>query len=112
MLYKTAGWNYKCTTAKRHLGRYVWELCRNFDVSLKLQAVWALISVCLCQYEVVTGPLPPLEAADALIFTRETIYNIASKHNLRATFAPRVYDDSCTSQLSAQRLPLVLAPFH
>lgn len=42
------------------------------------------------QYEVVTGPLPPLEAADTVVFTRETIYNVASKHGLRATFVPRV----------------------
>ncbi|KAI0341012.1 FLU1-II [Trametopsis cervina] len=49
------------------------------------------------QYEVVTGPLPPVEAADALIQTRETIYNIASKHGLRATFAPRLYTTSTGS---------------
>ena len=49
------------------------------------------------QYEVVTGPLGPLQAADALVHTRETIYNVASKHGLRATFAPRVFMDSCTS---------------
>jgi hypothetical protein len=49
------------------------------------------------QYEVITGPLPPLQAADALIHTRETIYNIASKHGVRATFAPRVFVDSCSS---------------
>ncbi|KAI0341099.1 FLU1-II [Trametopsis cervina] len=49
------------------------------------------------QYEVVTGPLPPMEAADALIQTRETIYNIASKHGLRATFAPRLYTTSTGS---------------
>ncbi|KAH9931894.1 FLU1-II [Fomitopsis serialis] len=42
------------------------------------------------QFEVVTGPLQPLEAADALVYTRETIHNTASKHGLRATFAPRV----------------------
>ena len=47
------------------------------------------------QYEVVTGPMSPLEAADALVHTRETIYNIASKHGLRATFAPRLALDSC-----------------
>ncbi|KAI6006857.1 hypothetical protein EDD15DRAFT_5395 [Pisolithus albus] len=47
------------------------------------------------QYEVVTGPLTPLEAADALVHTRETIYNIASKHGMRATLAPRLYADSC-----------------
>ncbi|KIM55766.1 hypothetical protein SCLCIDRAFT_1220939 [Scleroderma citrinum Foug A] len=45
------------------------------------------------QYEVVTGPLPPLEAADALVHTRETIYNIARKHGLRATLAPRLHID-------------------
>lgn len=49
------------------------------------------------QYEVVTGPLPPLQAADALIHTRETIYNIANKHGLRATLAPRVFGDSSGS---------------
>ncbi|EDR06640.1 uncharacterized protein LACBIDRAFT_328500 [Laccaria bicolor S238N-H82] len=49
------------------------------------------------QYEVITGPLGPLQAADALVHTRETIYNIASKHGLRATFAPRVYMDRCGS---------------
>ncbi|TEB34253.1 FLU1-II [Coprinellus micaceus] len=46
------------------------------------------------QYEVVTGPLPPLQAADALIHTRETIYNVANKHGLRATLAPRVFGDN------------------
>ncbi|KAG1733379.1 uncharacterized protein EDB91DRAFT_1057527 [Suillus paluster] len=49
------------------------------------------------QYEIVTGPLPPLEAADALVHTRETIVNIASKHGLRATFAPRLNMDNCGS---------------
>ncbi|KAJ8582819.1 hypothetical protein M405DRAFT_830015, partial [Rhizopogon salebrosus TDB-379] len=48
------------------------------------------------QYEIVTGPLPPLEAADALVHTRETIFNMASKHGFRATFAPRLYLDNCT----------------
>ncbi|KZP10907.1 glutamine synthetase/guanido kinase [Athelia psychrophila] len=45
------------------------------------------------QYEFVTGPLPPLESADALIHARETITNIAAKHGLRATLAPRLYMD-------------------
>ncbi|KDQ60454.1 hypothetical protein JAAARDRAFT_191833 [Jaapia argillacea MUCL 33604] len=49
------------------------------------------------QYEVVTGPLSPLESCDALIFTRETIFNIASKYGLRATLAPRVYNNNCGS---------------
>ena len=47
------------------------------------------------QYEVITGPLPPLQAVDALIHTRTTIFNVASKHGLRATLAPRVFMDSC-----------------
>ncbi|KAJ2935070.1 hypothetical protein H1R20_g2074, partial [Candolleomyces eurysporus] len=49
------------------------------------------------QYEIITGPLPPLQAADALIHTRETIYNIANKHGLRTTLSPRVFDDSAGS---------------
>ncbi|KAF9220852.1 glutamine synthetase/guanido kinase [Gyrodon lividus] len=49
------------------------------------------------QYEVITGPLPPLEAADTLVQTRETIHNIASKHGLRATLAPRLNADNCGS---------------
>lgn len=49
------------------------------------------------QYEVVTGPLPPLQAVDALIHTRETIFNVASKYGLRATLAPRVFLDNCAS---------------
>ncbi|KAJ8582528.1 glutamine synthetase/guanido kinase, partial [Rhizopogon salebrosus TDB-379] len=53
------------------------------------------------QYEVVTGPLPPLEAADALVHTRETIFNMASKHGFRATFAPRLYLDNCGSAAHA-----------
>ena len=55
------------------------------------------------QYEVVTGPLGPLQAADAPVHTRETIYNVASKYGLMATFAPRVYKDSCTSLSSPFR---------
>ena len=39
--------------------------------------------------------MSPLAAADALVHTRETIYNIASKHGLRATFAPRLALNSC-----------------
>lgn len=50
------------------------------------------------QYEVVTGPLPPLEAADALVHTRETIYNIARKHGLRATLAPRLHIDGMSNR--------------
>ena len=46
------------------------------------------------QYEVVTGPLAPLEAADVLVLTKETIVNLAAKPGLRATVAPRVFMDS------------------
>jgi len=49
------------------------------------------------QYEIVTGPLPPLQAADALVHTREVIYNVAAKHGLHATFAPRLYMNSAGS---------------
>ncbi|CCM06626.1 uncharacterized protein FIBRA_08906 [Fibroporia radiculosa] len=42
------------------------------------------------QYEIVTGPMSPLEAADALVYTRELTYSVAKKHGLHATFAPRV----------------------
>jgi hypothetical protein len=59
------------------------------------------------QYEIVTGPLPPLQAADALIHTRETIYNIASKHGLRATFAPRIFMNSCISFFFKIRVNLI-----
>lgn len=59
------------------------------------------------QYEVVTGPLGPLQAADALVHTRETIYNVASKHGLRATFAPRVYMDSCNVLSPLLAFPII-----
>lgn len=49
----------------------------------------------LFQYEIVTGPLPPLQACDALVTTREIILNVAAKHGLRATLAPRVFGSSC-----------------
>jgi glutamine synthetase len=42
------------------------------------------------QYEISTAPFPPLQAADALVHTRETIINIASKYGMHATFAPRI----------------------
>jgi hypothetical protein len=42
----------------------------------------------------VTGPLPPMEAADALITVRETIYNCASLFGWRATLAPKVDNDA------------------
>ena len=49
------------------------------------------------QYEVVGGPLNPLDASDQLIFTREIIVNVASKHGLHATFSPRPFMTSAGS---------------
>lgn len=53
------------------------------------------------QYEVVTGPLGPLAAADALVFTREIIVHVAAKHKLHATFAPRPFMYSAGSSTHA-----------
>lgn len=46
------------------------------------------------QYELATAPLTPLDAADALLYTREIIVQVAAKHGLHATFAPRPFADS------------------
>ncbi|KZO93281.1 glutamine synthetase/guanido kinase [Calocera viscosa TUFC12733] len=43
------------------------------------------------QYEIVTGPLPPLEACDALILTRDIMYHVAAKYGLKATLIPKPY---------------------
>ncbi|KAF9457970.1 glutamine synthetase guanido kinase [Collybia nuda] len=53
------------------------------------------------QYEVVTGPLSPLDAADTLIFTREIITHVAAKHGLHVTFAPRPFMNSTGSSTHA-----------
>ncbi|KAF9785550.1 glutamine synthetase [Thelephora terrestris] len=55
------------------------------------------IEVASGEYEIVTGPLSPLQAVDALVFSREVIYNTANKHGLRATFAPKVFEQSAGS---------------
>jgi glutamine synthetase len=47
------------------------------------------------QYEFVTGPLPPLEAVDALLATQDIIYSVAEKHSLKATFVPKPYSMAC-----------------
>ncbi|KAK1230790.1 hypothetical protein PQX77_006104 [Marasmius sp. AFHP31] len=49
------------------------------------------------QYEVVSGPLSPLDTADQIIFTRELITNIPSKHSLHATFPPRPFEGTAGS---------------
>jgi glutamine synthetase len=53
------------------------------------------------QYEVVSGPHPPVDACDAPVYTREIITNIASKHGLRATFASRPFLNSTGSSTHA-----------
>lgn len=45
------------------------------------------------QFEFVLDPYDPLTAADNLIRARETIYNIASKYDVHATLAPKVFPD-------------------
>ncbi|KIJ23263.1 hypothetical protein M422DRAFT_39703, partial [Sphaerobolus stellatus SS14] len=40
-------------------------------------------------YEIVTGPLPPVEAVDALVLTREIMYQVAQKHGLKASLIPK-----------------------
>ena len=62
------------------------------------------------QYKIVTGPLQPMQAADALSFSRDVIRGTASGHQCRATFAPWIYEHQCaTCPLlcipSADRLP-------
>ena len=47
------------------------------------------------QYKIVTGPLQPLQAADALSFSREVIHGTASGYQRRATFAPWIYEHQC-----------------
>lgn len=48
------------------------------------------------QYKIVTGPLQPLQAADALSFSIDVIRGTASGHQRRATFAPWIYEHQCT----------------
>lgn len=45
------------------------------------------------QFELITGPLPPMEAVDALYVTRETIQTVAQKYGYRATMHPKLYKD-------------------
>jgi glutamine synthetase len=41
------------------------------------------------QFEVTTGPLPPIEAIEALICSQEALRSIAFKHDAYATFHPK-----------------------
>ena len=40
------------------------------------------------QYEVVTGPMEPMRAADALVHTREVIHTICKNHSMKVSFHP------------------------
>jgi glutamine synthetase len=44
------------------------------------------------------------------VHTREIIYNIANKHGLRATLAPRVYQNSCKPFTSLSPISLFIQP--
>lgn len=37
-----------------------------------------------------------MEAVDALVFTRDVIYNLAAKYGVRATLYPKVFAEACT----------------
>ncbi|KAK1753164.1 hypothetical protein QBC47DRAFT_387910 [Echria macrotheca] len=56
------------------------------DVGLKVQHFHAEGST--GQLELAMGPLPPLEAVDALILARETIRRVCRHHSFEASFAP------------------------
>ncbi|CAG8491665.1 5769_t:CDS:10 [Acaulospora morrowiae] len=45
------------------------------------------------QFEVVTGPLTPLNTADNCVLTRNTIYDVASQFGLKATFVPKPFNN-------------------
>ncbi|KAH9834982.1 FLU1-II [Rhodofomes roseus] len=69
------------------------EIVENLlDVGVEVQALHG--GAAPGQYELVMGPSTPLEAADTLVHTRETFYNVASKHGLRATFAAKLHTNS------------------
>ncbi|RIB04208.1 hypothetical protein C2G38_2254500 [Gigaspora rosea] len=43
------------------------------------------------QFEIVTGPETPLIAADKVVVTRQTIYDVAAQAGVRATFVPKPF---------------------
>ncbi|CAG8599882.1 11407_t:CDS:2, partial [Cetraspora pellucida] len=43
------------------------------------------------QFEIVTGPESPLTAADKTVVTRQTIYEVAARSGLKATFVPKPF---------------------
>ncbi|KAI9751568.1 MAG: hypothetical protein M4579_006003 [Chaenotheca gracillima] len=46
------------------------------------------------QFEIVLGPLPPIQAIDTLIFARQAVKEAAAAHKLHATFIPYPVDDA------------------
>ncbi|KAF2739369.1 glutamine synthetase/guanido kinase [Polyplosphaeria fusca] len=51
------------------------------------------------QLEIATGPLAPLEAVDALIYTQETVRSVFARHGLVATMAPDAAPSAAKSGL-------------
>ena len=49
------------------------------------------------QYKIVTAPLQPLQAADALSFSRDAICGTAGGYQCRATFAPWIHEHQCAA---------------
>jgi glutamine synthetase len=47
------------------------------------------------QIEFITGPLPPLEAVDAVTASRNIVYSVAEKHGMKATFIPKPFPTAC-----------------
>src|SRR5262249_42032292 len=59
------------------------EIARNLDdQSIPVDQFHG--EACLGQFEIVTAPANPLQAADNVVLTRETIHNVAGKYNLKA----------------------------
>ena len=50
------------------------------------------------QFKIVTGALQPLQAADALSFSRDVICGTAAGYQYRATFAPWIYEHQCAAR--------------
>ncbi|KAI0134332.1 glutamine synthetase [Xylariales sp. AK1849] len=51
----------------------------------------------LGQYEIVLPPLPPMEACDALLHTRQIVEAVAARHNFRMTLHPKPFAMNCGS---------------
>ncbi|CAG8568788.1 15064_t:CDS:10 [Dentiscutata erythropus] len=49
------------------------------------------------QFEIVTGPESPLIAADRMVVSRQTIYDVAAQAGIKATFVPKPFKDQAGS---------------